>query len=187
LQYDAIPGDMVDASDYWPGSRNGDGNNRITTDADSGFSSGSENIIFFSHIFSANIMPMDNLFALGHPVLKIDEAKGMVAGRNIRSSSGSLHQLSEAAVQETHRAALYLNVGTPGASPGDRSNDSVGTLVASQAKTIDKKIDDGAARSGRFQAYRAWNSNQGNCLDGVDGDYLVSNDQPACMGAYILE
>jgi prepilin-type N-terminal cleavage/methylation domain-containing protein len=189
LQYDAIPGDMIDASDYWPGVTNGDGNNRITHNADSAHLS-NENIKFFEHLSRAEIIPetYTRIWALdrGYPALETDEGKGMIAGGNIRNGQGSQHQISDAATETNHIAALYLNVSTPSVG-NDTFNDDIGTLTPPQAKKIDAKLDDGVARKGRFRSHRAWTSTQGDCLDGTDGDYLLSNDQPACMGAYILE
>jgi prepilin-type N-terminal cleavage/methylation domain-containing protein len=190
LQYDAIPGDMIDASDYWPGATNGDGNNRITHNADSAYSISNENIKFFEHLSRAEIIPQTytNTWALGvgYPALETDEGKGMTAGGRINNGSGGHLQISNAAAGTNHIAALYLNVTNPSEN-SNRYNNSLGTLTPAQAKTMDKKIDDGVARKGRFRSHRAWTSTQGDCLDGTDGDYLLSNDQPACMGAYILE
>jgi prepilin-type N-terminal cleavage/methylation domain-containing protein len=190
LQYDAIPGDMVDASDYWPGATNGDGNNRITHNADYAYLINAENIKFFEHLSRAGVVSESytNVWSLGegYPALGLDDGKGMIAAGFVRSDNIERLQLSGAAGYKPHIAALYLNVANPSVSDSTY-NDGAGVMTSAQAKNIDKKIDDGAARTGRYQSHRAYNSTQGDCLDGVDGDYLLSNDQAACMGAYILE
>jgi prepilin-type N-terminal cleavage/methylation domain-containing protein len=189
LQYDAIPGDMIDASDYWPGATNGDGNNRLTEDADGAHSVARENIKFFEHLSRAGVIPeiYTNVWALGqgYPVLEIDKGKGMVAAGNVRSSGSSeaLHQISEESALFQYKALLALNVSQPSAS-GSAYNDGEGVVTTREAKNIDTKIDDGRASTGKF-----WSHTVGatNCLDGIDGDYLLSNTQDACMGAYVLE
>jgi hypothetical protein len=110
----------------------------------------------------------------------------MIAAGFVRDNDVANLQLSGAAGYKPHIAALYLNVANPSAN-SSVYNDGVGVMTSAQAKNIDKKIDDGAARTGRYQSHRAYNSTQGDCLDGVDGDYLLSNDQAACMGVYVLE
>jgi hypothetical protein len=84
-------------------------------------------------------------------------------------------------------AALYLNVTDP--TLNDSSfNSNVGVMTPSTSKTIDKKIDDGTAVSGRFQAYTAYfPTGVGNCLSGTEGSYRLNNAQNACMAFYILE
>jgi prepilin-type N-terminal cleavage/methylation domain-containing protein len=189
LQYDAIPGDMLNASDYWPGATNGDGNGRITDDANGAYILTRENMKFFEHLSLASLVPetYTNTWALseGYPRLEIDAGKGMIAAGNIRSAAGLFHQVSLTAQTKQHVAALYLNVVSP-QEPANY-NDGFGVISPKQAKTIDVKIDDGVARSGQFQAHLPANSSVGNCLDADDGDYLLSNNQAACMAAYILE
>jgi prepilin-type N-terminal cleavage/methylation domain-containing protein len=190
LQYDAIPGDMIDASDYWPGATNGDGNNRISSAADEADRITNENIKFFEHLSRAGVVPQTytNVWALGqgYPVLEMDSGKGMVSGSSIRQHAATLHQLSMEENMKLHTAALYLNVSSPdAASPGGAFNTGAGVMTSVQAKSLDKKIDDGSARTGKFQSHKA--DGVSPCLDGDDGDYLLSNTQATCMGAYILE
>jgi prepilin-type N-terminal cleavage/methylation domain-containing protein len=69
LQYDAIPGDMVDASDYWPGAINGDGNNRLNNNADNAYNITYEGMGLFAHLGSAQLLektmtaPMNSAWA----------------------------------------------------------------------------------------------------------------------------
>jgi hypothetical protein len=188
LQYDAVPGDMYNASDYWPGATNGDGNNRLTEDANAAHVLTNENIIFFEHLSRAKIIPetYTNVWALGqgYPALEIDKSKGMVAGGNTQDG-GSTGQISVSEAGKKHIAALYLNVGLPSASDSSY-NDTPGVFSPVQAKKLDKKMDDGIARTGRFKAYRS-DGTDGQCLNVLGGDYILSSDQPACMSEYVIE
>jgi prepilin-type N-terminal cleavage/methylation domain-containing protein len=189
LQYDAVSGDMYNASDYWPGATNGDGNNRITEDANNAGIVSRENVKFFEHLSRAKIIPetYTNVWTLGqgYPALKVDEGKGMIAAGQLRG--GACCQVSANEAQKQHIAVLYLNVGSPNASGASSYNDSSGVTPPSIAKSIDKKLDDGTARTGKFKAHSSEAVTNGLCLDGADGDYLVSNDNVACMAEYILE
>ena len=83
LEYDAIPGDMRNASSYWAGSTNGDGNGRITQDANGAFALNHENLKFFEHLSRAKLVPetYTNTWAInrGYPALKLNSGKGMIA------------------------------------------------------------------------------------------------------------
>jgi prepilin-type N-terminal cleavage/methylation domain-containing protein len=190
LQYDAVPGDMYNASDYWPGATNGDGNNRLTNTGLDAYLIAREGVKFFEHLSHAKLTSetYTNIWALGegYPKLAIDDSKGMIAAGQIRA--GTNHdpmQLSEVAMNKLHIAALLLNAARP--SLGSGFNLLEGTLSPAQAKTIDVKIDDGVARKGRFQTHKAYADPDGGCLDGIDGEYLLSETDTVCMGAYILE
>jgi prepilin-type N-terminal cleavage/methylation domain-containing protein len=190
LQYDAIPGDMIDASDYWAGATNGDGNNRITDSANSAHSIPNENLAFFEHLSLAKIIPETyiNVWTLGqgYPALEINKGKGMIAGGQIYNGISSSYQISQSEVDKQHIAALYLNVARPTAV-ASQYNDGSGVMTPSSAKNIDKKMDDGVARTGKFLSHSGLSSGHIQCLDGVDGDYLVSNDEPHCLSVYVLE
>ena len=183
---------MGNASDYWPGVGNGDGDDRLNHAADCPLNTGSEGAKFFAHLSRADLLENDyertGVLGTGLPKLAIDDGKGMYAGSNIRNGNyGASQQLSDSELNKKHIAALYLNVSRPNHPSSCGANDIIGTLTVRQAKTIDKKIDDGTARAGRFQAYKVLGAIQGKCLDVIDGDYLLNNEKPACMGVYILD
>ena len=190
LEYDAVPGDMRNASSYWAGSTNGDGNGRITEDADTAHSLSAENLKFFEHLSRAKLVPetYTNVWAInrGYPALKINSGKGMIAAGFLRSGhSPSQLQVSAQEAWSKSIASLYLEVAIPSWNHS-AYNDSIGIASPLTMQTIDKKIDDGVARTGKFKASRPWASTVGNCLTGTSGDYLLTQTSESCMGEYII-
>ena len=186
LEYDAIPGDFNRASQYW-GVLGGNGNRQLVTNMDQELGVNSESFLFFYHLTLAELVQEEfnntNLLGSGYPELEISKGKGMTAGAR---QNGWLagYQVSN---DYNFKAGLNLQVGQPSESTRNWRNDSVGTSSPKNYYTIDKKIDDGIAMEGRFRSYRPPNSLFGNCLDGDNGDYLLSNDQPSCHAYYIIE
>jgi prepilin-type N-terminal cleavage/methylation domain-containing protein len=194
LEYNSIPGDMRNASSYWAGSTNGDGNGRITQVADDGFLTSNENIKFFEHLSRAKLLPetYTNTMTLGvgYPSLKLNSSKGMTAGASIRpGNSGSEHQLSNNNVMLRYVAAIFLHVSNPSGVWANQFefNDYTGIASPLTLSTIDRKIDDGVATNGKFKAYRTWGSILGNCLTGDDGDYFLTETRENCMGVFIID
>jgi len=186
-KYDAIPGDMINASTYWPGALNGDGNRRITGDADW---RGLENIVFFSHLTYAALLKHSYngtpTIEQGYPELKISKGKGMIAAGSIQQGGLDDMQLSDEKGRQLVTAALYINVSRP--SDGSSSfNDHLGVLTPAIAQTLDVKLDDGSASSGKLIAYSSYGTQTGNCLTAIGGDYLISNSEMACCMEYMLE
>ena len=81
---------------------------------------------------------------------------------------------------------MFLNVANPQLA-GSNYNTGPGVASPITFQSLDNKIDDGVAMQGIFKSYRPWRYTDFDCLTGIDGDYLLSNDQVACMGMYILE
>ncbi|MDA0781256.1 MAG: prepilin-type N-terminal cleavage/methylation domain-containing protein [Rickettsiales bacterium] len=194
LQFNAIPGDFNKASQYWSGVQGGNGNNMLN-EPEYGYDNSYENLKFFQHLSEATLIneSYNNTFVLGggYPKLKIDDTKGMVAaGYQVLTGSGAFltcSQLNNSTAHAIRKAALYMNVGVPGGGGG--YNDVLGVSSPKVMQAIDKKIDDGFANKGRFRGFTviAFCGQDGNCLDGVNGDYLVSNNLKPCVGEYILE
>lgn len=190
LQYNAIPGDMRNASSYWAGSTDGNGDGRITQDPDNPYILTLENLKFFEHLSRAKLVPepYTNVWQInvGYPSLKLNSRYGMVAGGNIMSPTYAAgHQLSEAAIAVKHIASLYLNVAYPLVNDSG-FNDNLGVASPVTFAAIDRKMDDGAARTGKFQGYQATNSAVGSCLTGVDGNYLSTVTTDACDAEFII-
>jgi prepilin-type N-terminal cleavage/methylation domain-containing protein len=193
LEYDAVPGDMRNASSYWAGSTNGDGNGRITHDADSADQISRENIKFFEHLSRAKLVPeaYTNTWAInvGYPALKINSGKGMIAAGLIRSACcASDLQLTSSEALLRRVASLYLEVASPAAVLSSVYNGFPSPGVASPITmaAIDKKIDDGVARTGKFQGYRVIDASSGNCLTGISGDYLITETRDSCMAEFVI-
>ncbi|MDA0966391.1 MAG: hypothetical protein O2970_05475 [Proteobacteria bacterium] len=115
----------------------------------------------------------------------------MIAGGNIRGVGAACaqHQISSALCWQHNSVALYLNVGRPPPLGffGITYNDGIGTHSPIIYSSIDSKIDDGIPTTGKFLSYRAWMSSNGNCLTGLNGSYLLTNDSPACFAKYVLQ
>ena len=189
LEYDAIPGDFIDAPSHWPGVPAGDGDGRITHDPDAPHDITRENIKFFQHLSEAELIQGDysNVWErdVGYPSLKINPNKGMVAGGNIRSAGGpGNHQVTSEDSLKPYTAVLFMNEGQ---NTVGSTHNSLPTGHARTYRLIDQKMDDGIARQGRFMAYRFYEPGFGNCLTSIGGDYDLTNPDEACMGMYIIE
>lgn len=194
LEYGEMPGDFSMASSYWGGVTDGNGNRRIDGNS---YGANHPNIetemkTFFWHLSSAGLIPesfngtwnANSNVGVSFPALKIDPKKGMVAS-GATNTNGQAQTTS--ATRQVYKAALALIVGQPN-STNSAFNDIIGTGKPRTYSSIDNKIDDGVARSGIFTAERPWNGSTGNgdCLDGNDGDYLLTNTLAACHALYIL-
>jgi Tfp pilus assembly protein PilE len=192
IEYKAIPGDYDLASEKWAGTPNGDGNGRLNEDAATvdALSAEYEMIKFFQHLYESNYIEENfynsALINIGFPNLKIDSSKGMLAYGSDISSSHRNFQVSKKTAR-TFIAGLGLNVSRTGLGFSNQFNDAIGTATPEAYSIIDNKIDDGKARSGTFIAHTPLNSTEGDCLTGIDGDYFIKNNKPACHAVYILE
>ncbi len=190
LKYGGLPGDLVDAKSYWPEAENGDGNGKMSHPVDYIALVGLEGLKFFHHLSLSELIDdkYNNTWELGvgFPSLVINPNNGMMVGNNITNGVGKPHQLSDDSVRNNnHRIALYLNVSLP-SSQGEGYNDDIGVLTPQHAFSIDNKIDDGFARSGIYESYRAKNSIVGNCLKDIEGDYDLSITAPSCMSQFVI-
>lgn len=191
VQYNAIPGDFENAGNYWAGTPGGNGNRYLDNNGDT-FTADMEGFLLFEHLSRAQLIEgtydaTPGTFGVTIPKLKIDSKKGMSAGNATNPSAAATVQLSNAQGSERHWASLYLEVGRPTVALGTTMNEVVGVASPRSFQLIDQKIDDGVARTGRIRAFLAASSTQGNCLTGVDGDYLIANELPACNGEFILK
>ena len=191
LGYNAIPGDMRNASDYWPFQNDGNGDGRISTNANAAYTD-TENRRFFQHLSAAGLVNAnyENTWQLGvgFPSLKINANKGMLATNTAITAlpPNSRHQVSS--LQGfSYKVALSLEYSIVLSGHPSFFNDYNGTASPRVYYSIDNKIDDGNPVEGIFKSLRVFNSIHGNCLTGVDGDYLVTNDEPSCIASYMLE
>ncbi len=187
LQYKALPGDFSKASQYWGATiPNGNGNFTTATGSDHGMNPNVENFLFFYHLTLSGLINKRfenvNELGVGYPELIISPGKGYAGGGIITGSAG--YQQS---VTATFTSALEINIGRPTAGGCCAYNNNHGTSNAETFYNIDKKVDDGDPNNGIFQSYKVWSSYNGDCLTAVDGDYLLSNKNPACVAVYVLE
>jgi len=191
LQYDAVPGDMKNATDYWPGVvTNGDGSGALTHGSTEAWDTlVTENVHFFHHLSQAKLIrgEYDGTWEMGvgYPELKITEGVGMVAGGFTSIIVPFMLQMSNERANAKKTAALYLNVVKP-AKINAEYRINYGSMSPATARSLDRKIDDGLASVGSFQSYRPFLSLNGDCLDCVDGQYLLEETEITCQSFFSL-
>ncbi len=193
LQYDAIPGDMRDAYDYWGtacdayniNSCNGDGNNILDNCNTCGHQQ--ENMEAWAHLYLAGLIKhalhgeqMNNGLpgwaAIGEniPPAAIDGAGYILRHGSWNSDTPSFGKLGNAIVLgRVYSGSNYL---------------SDGAITPKDARTIDRKIDDGAADGGDMRPASISNNELGgnDCVGGTaissssSGSYDVSDPDKSC-------
>ncbi len=188
LQYDALPGDMNNAHDYWDSDCdadadlcNGNGDNAITinTDVD-----GREVLRAWQHLTLAGIYPgtfpgtdSTNLATIGE---NIPEGSISASGYNLCNCSMNSFYGSNG------RTMLFVG--------GSRTNSSLQSgpipgMTAAKLANIDAKVDDGAPDTGSVSADRGTGAT-GNCITGgslTSGDvYLLSDTTADCVAGFLF-
>jgi prepilin-type N-terminal cleavage/methylation domain-containing protein len=165
MQYDALPGDFAEATDYWPTAtyswiENGDGNGRLEF-----MSQGapqSEPFRMFEHLIVAELVggPLGQLSQYSTSASRF--ASDVVEGSHYRVSYFS----------SRHNLGLLIEDPTGGTV-------RLGYLTPAQMRKVDKALDDGLPRAGKFIAHN------GNIADAPDCDdsataYNLDETRDAC-------
>ncbi len=195
MQYDALPGDMTNASSYWPGvaSNNGNGNKFVASIAPSTLV---ESLDFYQHLALAGLIEgsYDGYIDLTTPV---------VVGTNVPASS------IEGAVffPWSHQRNAVSSLWTAGfgiggyAAPeenfivlgGETGGWPVyGALTPEDAKSIDKKMDDAMPGDGKIVGAPGATPPYECATSHASGDiltatYNVSNQDKDCQLGFVLE
>lgn len=170
LAYNALPGDMTDASEYWPvactdngaNTCNGNGNRQIEFLFESSRS--------FQHLGLAGLIP-DQLRGndnSGKQTVGIDIPATAINGGGLSLQ----YNIADAGLLNVAPAHMIL-FGTEGVS------DPINPVITPRdAFRIDEKRDDGKPNQGIIHV----RANDGNCHTGSGATmtYLVSNDSIAC-------
>ncbi len=185
LQYDAMPGDFLEATSFWPsgGTANGDGDGMLERSGNStNVNDGNYNAelpLFFQHLSLADLVSQkydgSSDIGKGYPALGFSDGFGLVAGMR-----NTYETLSCAKIQ----LKLYLQVGLPVNMPALGFGDNASVFKGSDAKRIDRKLDDGMATTG---AYCSWNANgdaTGTCHN--NGAYNVASQSVGCRSSFRL-
>ncbi len=185
LQYDAMPGDFREATSFWPsgGTANGDGDGKLERSGnrmnvnDGNYDA--ELPRFFQHLSLADLVPQkydgSSDFRQGFPALGFSDGFGLIAGMQNTYETLSCAEIS---------MKLYLQVGLPANMPHLGYGDNASIFKGSDAKRIDRKLDDGIATTG---AYCSWNSGgdaTGSCHN--NGTYNVTSQTVTCRSSYRL-
>jgi len=140
LEYAALPGDMPNASDFWTGAYDGNGNNRIDQGANT------ETLAVWTHLHLSEILLQQGTN---------ENRPSPIAGTRY------LHWYHPAGVYG--KVANSLNMlGTSGGGPWP------GALVAKDTITIDKKMDDGLADSGVMRSAKGLGRPADQCTQGAN-------------------
>lgn len=192
LAYDAIPGDMSNASSYWSAATNGNGNRQIEdlegyncAGACGQANNGGEKITFFHHLYLAGLVPevytgtgygsIQNIGNAVPPVFFKPSDFYLIAASRYYSSVSFGQDIVN---PNAPTVGVYLFAG---------GNDS-GTLPFNppDLAAIDRKMDDGYPTSGRL-----WGIWESACSTSstTPTSYLTTNTRAAhsgCGAQYVL-
>ncbi len=198
VKYNCIPGDCKQASAFFTGTTDGDGDgiveNLISSTPDNAFSG--EQSHFFEQLSLANLIPSKfstvATVGIGFPAIVLAPKKGFVVGKaRATDVSGCIIGTNSfdcfAAGQWT--TGLFFIIGDPDAPVWGDKNDTYGILTPVQMQSIDQKLDDGFPHTGILRGGEAWGSLNGSCVTGSSppSTYLLSNTDTACVFAWKLD
>jgi len=185
LEYNASPGDILNATSYWPGlTNNGNGNGDINcTDTNP-----EEIALAWQHLSLANLI------------------SGNFSGDVPGCSSGTTYNLGldspEGPLPKSHyrifdkrdtfsMKGISNYIGFFGYRTNSTTNNTDGILTGKQAFSIDSKIDDGVAFSGRIFGLKerpSWGENNRCTLLSYGGAAVAPWDNPSAVASdYYLE
>jgi prepilin-type N-terminal cleavage/methylation domain-containing protein len=171
LQYDALPGDMADAYEYWgdschtnSGYCNGNGDNKMEGSL--------EHFMVWKHLMLANLINGTYSGTAGTP--------NMIGGTNV-PNAGFDGVVVSAGYRNTNFQTNKKNALLTGKLYPNGSDNKVGFLTPAQARTVDKKIDDGQPKTGLLIG-DDWTS---RCYDG--DNYNLDNTAKECFLLLWLE
>ncbi len=177
LQYDALPGDMANASSYWSGVLDGNGDNNIST----ALKNDTENSSAFEHLGLANLIDGDYTGAAAYaPDVNIPRAP---------YPSTAVWSFAATGVFGLYSSARLFYLSLPVNNAGVN-----GSVVPSiDAASIDRKYDDGQPFLGSIIAYGNTGAD-GNCVDdgpngfvGVKSDVSYTLGTDACVLGFSVE
>ncbi len=193
LKYNAVAGDMKNASAYWPDATDGDGNGYLNSGSVVGDPTDTSLELFtlFQHLSLAKLISgsYDNTYTLGvgYPALKIDSSKGMIGAGHLGLPFYYGWMVTEEQNTAQHKAILALIVSRPYANDtGYAGYDGISIMSPLQAYYIDTKIDDGVPMKGKFNAYQNQSTFSELCITDYNGVYVNTNNV-TCMAQYILK
>lgn len=171
LQYESLPGDMDNATDYWSASANGDGDDTIEYPS-------SGNI---EALRAWQQLALAGLIEGGYTGTAGDGADQADIGINVPSS---------------HRAKVGYNIMTGNLSGGDdRHEIRIGSfdageknqnaaLTPQEARSIDAKLDDGNPADGTVFGLKGTDIASELCQNASGDDYRITQDSKTCVLAF---
>lgn len=190
LQYDALPGDMRNASSYWPGVGNGNGNKKILPYAGGNYVSPAENHLAIKHLTLASMAPYNvtglgaaptNAGALGVDVPISSNFNKVVF---YLESDEFLWPATNLRLAQTYRlipshnklfliAGRYVGTALNGAG---QMPETFPFLSLLDTIALDTKIDDGYRLKGTFKAAAAFSSTEALAANPFIGQPCSPND-----------
>ena len=179
LKYNAMPGDMDNASSYWPAcdatpaNCNGDGNGA--------FNYFDVNVV--EELRSWQHLALAEIIAGSYTGVYQSSGDALAGGINVPES-----KFDNALIHFRHNQADHSIIDTIvyGALDDDDTGDnwaSEAIFTPIEAQNIDLKIDDGSADTGKIQSESGINF--GNCNTG--NEYTLSNDSVACLMNFTIQ
>lgn len=164
-KYNAIPGDMTNASRFWPAATDGNGDGLI-------FDSGTncEDVFFFEHLSYAGMAPF---MPVGCPVdeqeLGVHVPKGPFDDQGYRAESSPC-DAGGCVVKYNRRGLNFIAASLIG------TGDLAGPFFSAMAAwSIDTKIDDGLPVTGKISATGRDDSDEGldpaDCVEGANSAF----------------
>jgi hypothetical protein len=203
LKYNCLPGDCRNASAFFSGSYNGDGN-RFIWGPDNGFSvypaygaSGRERCNFFAHLSAAHLIELQVTPCTNHLSHPIYGNTPPISFNPLASFALS----ADCAADDCNQTGgprgphFWFANGSPGVGLTSYSLMASGHVSAAKPFTVedvrwfDRKIDDGLARAGKvrlikwWSGVRVWNVAPDNdpCINnGVGDEYKTSETNRLC-------
>ncbi len=199
LKYGCIPGDCINATEFFTSSSNGNGNGKLEislvwswgvstelqSDAD-GNAFDYEQAAFFQHLILANFITTDNsLRTLGYPepAFPHKQGQGFIAANGFQQRCADAAQVAayspifttqqdDCFALNKWRIGLYFAVGNPD-DPWGWKNDKYGIFTPVVTYALDLKLDDGKPQTGNFRGGTIeW-------TDDGDGGYCLSPVPPS--------
>jgi prepilin-type N-terminal cleavage/methylation domain-containing protein len=181
LAYNALPGDMTNATSYWSGTGNGNGNGVITT-------SSNEDLRAWQHLGLADIIPgsYTGTDSGSHGAIGINMPESKISGVGYYI----LTQPSGFAIYGQGVGMNGLRFGKMASSGHPR----LGFLTPQEAYSIDKKIDDGDASRGTAVTMESdFANNSSTCVSGSytgaagSSSYVLSDTTQSCIMEFWLD
>jgi prepilin-type N-terminal cleavage/methylation domain-containing protein len=191
LQYDAIPGDFAEASDYWTTTESGNGNGQIEYTFTAPATSGQDEAyqawlhMALSEIITSSADGNGVASATNLTIAEDVAVKSEIKGGYFHIGFNTIHG----------KSTNYLNLTGAGLFSKTSGTGGIDVLSPKQAMQIDKKLDDGSAATGGLRAMNSSADDSGapsatSCLSGTNASsaptYLKSTTVAACTLHYAL-
>jgi prepilin-type N-terminal cleavage/methylation domain-containing protein len=185
-QYGTIPGDLSNATSYWSGTANGNGDREITV-------STQEMYVNMNHLSLAGLTGQTILYEASKIKPGIGKYQGAISGSGYHMTN--TQNIGLGSNTQNHLRGQFYKTGEKhylmfGVKPNDSSTDANGlnggVFTPAEAKSIDLKFDDGEAGSGYMRAGDGYNGLGGShytaCISNQAGGYayILSTTSKLC-------